>query len=352
MMFHTLLSLYRKIQFFLFGRSENGLMAKGQRCFVLGQEKNESHGDIVHPCVRYIPEVFRGHKWWMVYTPYYGANAAIENPLLCWGEENGNEAPTTWHVEEMVKNGYAKGYNSDPNLYYEDGKLFIYWRENDTERLLARGLHRGTFVKVYSENGFNEYEEPVLVEDMEYEDKETCPTFIKIGNEYRAYSMHLVFKNEKLVGNHLFQKICSYTDLLGLYSQQKFKGIALWSSNSPIVSYVYEQSVKFTNCNRLYRPWHIDLFQYGNIIYAIVQTNQGGGDICLAKSTDGIHFRLYKKPLITNKTCAGVEIYKPTALVVNDKIYVYYTFQSPNREKFNMLYVTSMELKNLFEEIV
>ena len=351
-MLHAFLSFYHKIQFYIFGRSENGLMAKGKLCVVVGQEENESYGDIVHPCVRYIPEGFRGHKWWMTYTPYYGANPQMENPRLCWGEENGNEAPVKWHVEEVVKDGYDKGYNSDPFLYFEDGKIFVYWRENDTERLFAMGLHRGTFCKVYSETGVEEFENPILAEDKAFEDRETCPSFIKVGEEYRAYAMHLVFKNEKFVGKPLFQKLFMYTDLLGLYSQQKFKGIAQWTSTSLIATYQYKESVKIANCNKLYRPWHMDIFKYDNALYAIVQTNQGGGDICLAKSTDGVHFRLFDKPLVTNKTCGGIEIYKPTAFVYNGKLYVYYTFQSPNRLKFNMMYVTGMSVEELLEKLV
>lgn len=351
MMFHNLLVIYRKFQYAIFGRSETGILAKGQRCVVIGQDEDDSQGDIVHPCVRYIPEGFRGHKWWMVYTPYLGANAFIENPRLCWGEDNGTYAPVKWHLEDIVKAGYNKGYNSDPNLYYEEGKLYVYWRENDTERLLVRGFHRGTFCKVYSEAGTEEYEEPVLFENKEFEDKDTCPTFIKVGDEYRAYAMHLVFKNEKFARKPFIQKITMITDLLGLYSQQKLKGISLWKNTSPITPYKYEDSVKISNCNKLYRPWHMDLFQHGDAIYAVVQTNQGNGDICLAKSMDGVNFRLYKKPLITNQSCGGVEIYKPTALVVGNKLYVYYTYQSPSRPKFNMLYVTSMDFVELLDNL-
>ena len=350
-MLHKLLIIYRKVQYTIFGRLETGIMAQGQRCVVIGQEDNESHGDIVHPCVRYISKGFRGHKWWMTYTPYYGANPQIENPRLCWGEENGNKAPMNWHVEDIVKGGYNTGYNSDPFLYYEEGKVYVYWRENDTERLLARGLHRGTFCKVYSETGVEEFDNPVLAEDKSFEDRETCPSFIKVGNEYRAYAMHLVFKNEKFAGKTLFQKLFTYTDLLGFYSQQKFKGISQWISTSPVAAYQYKESVKFTNCNRLYRPWHMDLFQHQGVIYAIVQTNQGNGDVCLAKSTDGVHFSFYKQPLITNKTCGGIEIYKPTALVVDGKLYVYYSFQSPNHLKFNMMYVTSIGIEKLLEKL-
>ena len=114
----------------------------------------------------------------------------------------------------------------------------------------------------------------------------------------------------------------------------------------------HQETVRFKNTNILYRPWHMDIFKYDNALYAIVQTNQGGGDICLAKSTDGVHFRLFDKPLVTNKTCGGIEIYKPTAFVYNGKLYVYYTFQSPNRLKFNMMYVTGMSVEELLEKLV
>lgn len=349
---HNILCLYRKVQYRLLGRSVSGVLDQGRRCYVLGQETDNSQGDIVHPCVRYISQGFRGHKWWMAYTPYLGANANIENPRLCWGEENGEGSPVKWHIEDIVKNGYIIGYNSDPNLYYENGKLYVYWRENDTDRLLSRGAHRGTFCKVYSETSVEEYDEPVLSEKMEYEDKETCPTFIKTGEVYSAYAMHLRFKNEKIIGKPLIQRIIMLTDLLGIYSQQKFKGVAQWTSESPVSPFQYKHSVKFSNCNKLYRPWHMDLFQYEDALYAIVQTNQSNGDICLAKSTDGVHFRMYSKPLITNKSCGGFEIYKPTALVVNGILYVYYTFQLPEREKYNMLHVSSMDFHELLCQLV
>lgn len=345
----TILSIYRKLQYTVCDRYEFGVMNPGERCKVLGQEDNESHGDIVHPCVRYIPEGFRGHKWWMAYTPYYSSNSAIENPHLCWGEENGNNPPLKWHVEDIVMEKFGRGYNSDPNLFYEDDKLYVYWRENDTERLLISGLHRGTFCKIYTEYDKQDIEKPVLTEILEFEDRETCPTFIRVGNKYCAYAMHLVFKNKLIIKRSFLSKFVALTDLLGFYSQQKFKGIALWESTSAEGIYKYERSVKFLNCNCLYRPWHMDLFSYEGAIYTIVQTNQCNADICLAKSEDGINFRFFKKPLITNKNIKMLGLYKPTALVVDGMFYLYYTSQSPENRKLNKLFVSSFKFHELLK---
>jgi hypothetical protein len=36
--------------------------------------------DCLHPCIRFIPSGFLGYHWWMVQSPYYGRNSAVENP--------------------------------------------------------------------------------------------------------------------------------------------------------------------------------------------------------------------------------------------------------------------------------
>ena len=68
-------------------------------------------------------------------------------------------------------------------------------------------------------------------------------------------------------------------DVLGIWSQQKSYGIAIWRSNSLFEQFTYERTVLFLNKNRLYRPWHLDLFDYNDKRYAIVQTNQCNADV-------------------------------------------------------------------------
>ena len=52
--------------------------------------------DNIHPCIRYVPDGFAGHKWWMVTTPILGGSST-ENPILYWGDSREGELPPlTW----------------------------------------------------------------------------------------------------------------------------------------------------------------------------------------------------------------------------------------------------------------
>lgn len=140
-------------------------------------------------------------------------------------------------------------------------------------------------------------------------------------------------------------------DLLGVWSQQKAHGVAEWSCDKVDGSYRYDCTVRFENKNALYRPWHIDFFEWGKKLYAIVQSNQCNADICLAESDDRVHFRFFNKPLMTNETCGKVGIYKPTGGVVNGKFFLYYTAQEEENRALDKLYVTTMDMDELLKMI-
>ena len=72
-----ILNVYRKIQYALCGRHHYGVMPIGRECVHEPFEQEINFGDVVHPCVRYIPKGYLGHRWWMVYTPYYGSNIML-----------------------------------------------------------------------------------------------------------------------------------------------------------------------------------------------------------------------------------------------------------------------------------
>ena len=53
------------------GHPSKGIMDAGVPCNVEDPTGDITHGDVVHPCVKFIEEGFEGHQWWMVYTPFY-----------------------------------------------------------------------------------------------------------------------------------------------------------------------------------------------------------------------------------------------------------------------------------------
>lgn len=355
-----MLKFYRHIQYAVFRRRHYGTMSPGVKVSVTNYREEENHGDIVHPCVRYISEGFEGHYWWMVYTPYYGANAALENPILCYSDENDAEKPPKeWKVYCLVNDKPVDGYNSDPTLLFVDGQLYVYWRENIVQNKDKYDYWRATFcARVINGSVEKCSDVPVVQTNDDEIDAETCPTFMKNPDGlFVCYAMHLQFhskyvKRLKRSWRGVVEKVLLVSDLLGFYSQQKHFGIAIWKGTNPNKSFAYKKTVKFKNCNKLYRPWHMDFFDYNEKRYAIVQTNMSNADLCLAKSDDGENFTFFKRPLITNKTIDKVGIYKPCAGVTPlGKFYLYYTAQDKNNRSLNTLYLTEIPFDKLLLKI-
>lgn len=339
----------------IFDRKKNSIFKQGDLCEVVLLDSNDlTRGDVVHPCVRYIPEGFRGHRWWMVYTPYYDFNNKIENPRLCYGlEEKGKEttAPRKWIMAEEVEIGKEVGYNSDPTMIYHDKSLYIYWRENFTTRTISNGDKRATFCKVYKEDRIENVIEPILSEKTVFSDKEMCPTFLTYNNIFYAYGVDYRFFSVKLSKNRLVNKILSFTGKLNIYSQAKSNGIALWTGDTLTSEFHYIGTFPIMNINKLHKPWHMDFFECEDKIYAVILTNAGRGDLCLAESSDGRNFRMFNKPLLTNKTLGCIEIYKSTAVVVDNTFYLYYTVRNVDHPKLNQLYISSIPFVELKKEL-
>lgn len=355
-----LLSIYRRIQYLIFGREKYGILNSGVPVIVEHFRNEINNGDVVHPCVRHIADGYEGHEWWMVYTPYYGSNAALENPVLCYADENdGKRPPTKWKVYCLVNEKPVDGYNSDPSLLYDDGQFYVFWRENIVSNKEKYDFWRATFCARVRDGGVERCSSrPIVQTDDDEIDSETCPTFIKeIDGEYTCYGMHLQFHSKKLKTlmqpmRKIVDRIVLICDLLGIYSQQKHFGIAIWKGIAPDKPFNYYKTVKFRNCNKLYRPWHMDFFDYDGKRYAIVQTNMSNADICLAVSNDKENFTFFNKPLITNATIGKLGIYKPCAGVTTDGLfYLYYTAQDKENRSLNKLYLTEMSFNKLLAEI-
>lgn len=350
---------YRRIQYTVCGRSQYGVMQAGKPCHVETFRFDENHGDVVHPCVRFISEGYEGHKWWMVYTPYYKSNAATENPILCYADTNEEIPPTKWKVYCLVNEKPVDGYNSDPTLLYYNGQLYVYWRENILSNKDKYDYWRATFVAKVKDGIVQKcIELPVLMTEDDEIDAETCPTFIyNVDGTFTCYAMHLQFhskrvKRMKMAWRKIVERILLVSDLLGIYSQQKHFGMAIWKGDSPETPFRYAKTVKFHNCNPLYRPWHMDIFDYNGRRYAIVQTNMSNADICLAESVDGETFSFFKKPLITNKSIGKIGIYKPCAGVTSEgAFFLYYSAQDIENRSLNKLYLTEKPFNELIENI-
>lgn len=355
----NILKYYRFFQYKLLGRRQYGVLQPGVNVIIEPFRFDINHGDVVHPCVRYVADGYLGYHWWLVYTPYYKGDASMENPVLCYAEGNDpNTPPIEWKYYCLVNEKPADGYNSDPTLFYRDGALYVFWRENYEKS--GYPYYRATFAAKVAEKRVERIESPLLISHDDEEDAETCPCFMPTKDGMAmAYGMHLRFHSPLIKRinpqmKKIVNKITLITDLLGGYSQQKHYGLAIWQQDKDdwLGHYCHTKTLKFKNCNALYRPWHMDFFDWEGRRYAIIQTNMSNADLCLAESSDGEDFTFFKRPLITNKSIGKIGIYKPCAGVTpNGIFYLYYTAQDVDNRALNKLYLTETPFGELLSKI-
>lgn len=355
------LNKYREFLYILHRKPLYGVMPAGAHCSVEDPTVDVTHGDIVHPCIRFIRNGFEGHKWWMVYTPYYGKNEKIENPRLCYADTNEGELPTSWHFYCHIKETPDQGYNSDPTILFSDNKLFVFWRENNTTRTDKMGLTRATYGCSVKNKKVTYFDKPTLVETAVQMDHEICPTVIESLKEYKAYAIHVQF-NPKwifLFPETILRWIYKYKIIELLYlifgsSRMKTFGVALWKGQTIDETFQYVKTIPFKDVNRLYRPWHLDFFyneEYpdnGRHLYSVIQSDEKFADICLAHYENNC-FRIYRKPLITGKSIGMLGLYKPCGQIVHDTFYLFYTARDNTDSKLNKMFVTSIPWKELLK---
>lgn len=355
---------YRRILYLLHGKSTKGIMNAGDECQIDDPTYHSTHGDVVHPCVRYIEEGFEGHKWWLVYTPLYAGDDSLENPRLCYADAEDGEAPTDWKFYCIIKDRPESGYNSDPTMFFKDEKLYVFWRECDTPKTKELGCSHATMGCYVKNKTVTYLEKPLMTENNASDDKEVCPTIIANNNAFTAYAMHLSTPMPKFIkylpsriGSLIYRHhLLAIAEGLGLYDSAKNRGIAIWEGKAIEDTFQYMKTVKFKNVSSLYQPWHMDIFADEitgdqKHLYAIVQSRIKFADLCLAYSEDGEHFSFFKKPLITNRTIGMTGMYKPTSLVVHGKFYLFYTARDNEDHHLNRLFITSEDWTLLIDKL-
>jgi len=354
---------YRRFLYLIHGIPSTGIMSSGSPCHVEDPTIETTHGDVVHPCVRFIEDGFEGHQWWLVYTPLYAGDDSLENPRLFYSDAKVGQIPTEWKFYCMIKDCPRYGYNSDPTMLFKDEKLYVFWRECDTPTTKKQGCSHATMGCSVKNHTVTYFTTPLMTEGNPSDDKEVCPTFISTIETLKAYAMHLHTPVPKII-NFLPSKVGSFiyrhhllaiAEGLGLYDSAKSRGVAVWEGLSFEKSFHYKKTAKFKNVSSLYQPWHMDIFigmmNGKEMLFAIIQSSIKFADICLAWSEDGENFRFFNKPLITSRNIKMDGLYKPTALVVGDIFFLFYTARDNNDHHLNKLFVTSMKWSSLLQQL-
>ena len=342
---------YRMAIYYLFRKPIHGLMPVGFECSVEDPTPTITHGDVLHPCIRFIDKGFEGHYWWMVFTPFYGGDASMENPRLYYSDASSYDVPQKWTYYCTIKDRPSTGYNSDPTLLYEDGRLYVFFRENYTPNTKALGCSRAT-IGCYVNGGTVSYLDiPKLIEERRNIDKEVCPAFLPLRTGIRAYAFHIRFCSKMMYYlprrlSWVLYRVLGMLKELCLYSRIQCRGVSIWESDSIEGAFSYKKTVKIKGVGLFDHPWHFDIFIAPSIkgkdtLFAVVQSDDKYADIRLARCEDGEHFHLYRNPLITSQTIGMNGIYKPTAVVIKGIFMLFYTARDNTDKLLNRLFVTT-----------
>lgn len=90
---------------------------------------SNADNDCLHPDVVYIPNGWNSYRYWMVMTPFAGADTSLENPeILVSNDGESWSDPGTNPLDGPPPTGVY----SDPCLMFYQNTLYCYWRELDT----------------------------------------------------------------------------------------------------------------------------------------------------------------------------------------------------------------------------
>jgi hypothetical protein len=326
------------LYFYLFYPQQ--IMPVGEKIEIETPEPEKYHNDCLHPCIRFIEEGFAGHNWWMIQSPYYERNSKIENPILYFSDDK--ESPRNWQICCVVRDKPETGFNSDPVIFYENQKLWIFWRESQTPLCNSINAVSAT-VGISTTDGKNFSEPKVYLTEMNKDtDSEQCPILIRHGDKYLFYASHYQYRpTRKALGISIWEGtsienpdfyLKTTSKLNTIFTCDKYKQLTIAKK-----TYFIPKPLRHDN-------WHFDLFEGDNKLF-MVSVAEWGDNIMLGESKDFSNFRIKRKPLVNCHFSKQKYYYKPTGFYRDGILHIYYTARSLNDVKKNELFLTQKGCK-------
>ena len=317
-------------------------MPVGEPISIKTPEPEKYHDDCLHPCVR---ELCDG-SFAMVHTPYYAWNNKIENPMIYH-----SSSLTDFGMGTLLVNTPEIGFNSDPNVFVDDTLVYAFYRAFETPQCKELCLDK---IVLGGRIG--------IMDTVQFVDKQ-----IYIYNKWNRGDLTqcpILMKHE---GKYLF-----YAAWYQYGPERKNRGVAVWEGSSlDEPDFQLTDTIPFDNplvCDKLFQKkiwgwiyyvpipkrydmWHFDLFEYDDKLF-MVSCAEKDDNIVLSVSTDWRHFKTCWKPLVNNHCSENYTeyrqyYYKPTAIIQNDSLYLYYTANAKDDPNRNQLFLSKKAMKDL-----
>lgn len=303
-------------------------------------DEEKYHNDVLHPCIRRMDD----GRYVMVQSPWYRYQDGIENPILYISDD-----PMQWENGIVIADTPEKGYNSDPNVYVEGKRIYVFWREVDTPMCEKLGVSCAT-VGVYTDDeGRTFSKKNVYLSSKESTiDTEICPILIKKGDVYRFYATW--YERDRKNRYNLGLAIWEGTSL----EQPDFELKKTVPFPTKYICDKYKQLKVFGHIFFIPMPhkfdlWHFDLMEKNGRLYMLA-AEEMKDVVMLAESYDWENFELIRKPLVNahyveNYVEYRQTYYKPTMCRVGENVRLYYTTNDKKEAFHNVLMSAIIDLK-------
>lgn len=252
-----------------------------------------SGGETVHPSVLYFPDGWNGYKYWMGFTPYPAGNDAHEDPCIVASHDGDTWVVPPGHTNPLDDAPGTPRFNSDTELVYADGKMWLFWRYLDQN---AGATSLTIYVRTSTDGKTWTAKQIVFQSNAMTNANYLSPTLTFDGTRWTMWMVNWT---------------ASPSTLVRFTSTGKSPLLGQWSSG--------------TNCTLAVPTgrsiWHIQIRQIGSALYGILNDCESGasgnnGDLYLIRSINGgTTWERSPKPIIQRlQTGEHTSLYRATLL--------------------------------------
>jgi hypothetical protein len=283
-----------------------------------------------HPSILFFKDKWQGATHWLATTPYPDACVEYENPCIYYACGENITAFTPIENNPIHPWPGGKSFNSDVELYFENGILYSVIREYNNQDFSKT-------IKVQTSIDGQTWTLPyTLFSTSDIKKELLSPSILKYKNKIRFYCLN---------GN------------AGVYRKGICTGIDIWEGTSMTdTGFTQITTGSFLNKNEIgVEPWHCDIFEYREKLYMVLcardikkKTFRAPMETYLAVSENDQDFLIFPQPLIRH-----IKTYRPSAYIDEGRLYLYFSSigRYVNDASDRNIGVTSFDMEELLREV-
>lgn len=287
---------------------------------------SNSNHSYCHPDVLYFPTGFNGYKYWMVFTPYFGAvgtnqnskryenpSVVVSNDGLNWVSPLGLTNPimhAPFPQESIKENDQdpKQGFWSDVDWVYVNNKFHLYYRASFISAFALRGKieKNSSNLKKLEINAQRTIVQQTSVDGIKWSPLNIAytsnhpfspknnhvlsPTFIHDGNKFISYEIELNIGKDSFKGK----------DPSFVIRRMSKDGLNFdYFKQSKIVNFINKP---WLNLNKANSPWHIQAALVDGYYFLCIAIGDVKNYKCeslyIAYSKDGINYKVFPKAIL------------------------------------------------------